>query len=50
MFKLNTDEIEFIKTNEIKFKEYLGKKSDYYISAWTIKQKYNMNSALWGVF
>ena len=50
MFKLNTDEIEFIKTNEIKFKEYLGKKSDYYLSAWTIKPKYNMASAFGGVF
>lgn len=50
MFKLNTDEIEFIKNNEIKFKEYLGKKSNYYLSAWTIKPKYNMASTFGGIF
>lgn len=50
MIKLDEKEIEFIKNNEIKFREYLGKKSNYYISAWTIKPKYNMASAFGGLF
>lgn len=49
MIKLDEKEIEFIKNNEAQFREYLGKKSDYYISAWTIKPKYNMASAFGGV-
>jgi hypothetical protein len=50
MLSLNEEEIEFIKENETKFRDYLGKRSKYYISAWTIKPKFNFASSFGGIF
>lgn len=50
MLSLNEEEIEFIKENETKFRDYLGKRSKYYISAWTINPKFNFASSFGGMF